>query len=104
MYPTSFTLHFGDGAKRTIELARGTNPTDVLSMLADARRTGRSITLQVVDGESGAPYVVDGPSLEAMSYVISSGDVLHSFLEAPSGDGEGLKRSPRRRSPPSADR
>ncbi|MGA2307007.1 MAG: hypothetical protein ABSH29_22870 [Acidimicrobiales bacterium] len=92
MYPTSFTLHFGDGAKRTIELAQGTDLTDVVSMLGDARRTGRSVTLQMVDGESRAPYTVDGPSIQAISYVISSGDVLHSFLEAPSGDGGGLIR------------
>ena len=92
MYPTSFTLHVGDGAKRTIELAQGTDLTDALSMLGDARRTGRSVILQVLDGESRAPmpYAVDGPSIEAISYVISSGDVLHSFLEAPSGDGGGL--------------
>jgi hypothetical protein len=76
MYPTSFTLHFGDGAKRTIELARGMDLADVLSMLGDARRTGHSVTLQVVDGESMASYTVDGPSIEAISYVISSGNVL----------------------------
>jgi hypothetical protein len=92
MYPTSLTLHFCDGAKRTIELAQGTDLTDALSMLGDARRTGSAVTLQVVDGETKAPmpYAVDGPSVEAISYVMSSGDVLHSFLEAPSGDGGGL--------------
>ncbi len=83
MHPNSFTLHFGGGAERTIELAQGMDPTDMLSMLDDARRTGRSVTLQVVDGESRALmlYAVDGPSIEAISYVISSGDVLHSFLD-----------------------
>ena len=92
MHPTALTLHFDNGAKRTVELAQGTDLTQALSMLGDARRTGSAVTLYVVDGETNAPmpYVVDGPSIEAISYVMSSRNVLRFFLEAPGGDGGGL--------------